>query len=54
MVTTQFTLYGDCIDWFEQLKREVGEQRGFEPTNNELLRLMMAQVSLDSDRGRTV
>ena len=42
--TVNVKLYGEDAEWFEELKAEVTEQRGFEPTNAEMLRLMMAQV----------
>jgi len=46
---TQVTLYAEDSEWFEDLKEDVGEQRdGNEPTNAELLRLMMQQFDADS------
>jgi hypothetical protein len=41
---TQITLYSDDSEWFEEIKERIAERRdGTEPSNAELLRLMMDQ-----------
>lgn len=41
------TLYGEDAEWFEELKQEVAERRnGSEPSNAEMLRILMEQADL--------
>lgn len=46
---TQITLYGDDSEWFDQVKDDVAERReGSEPSNAEVVRLMMEDYDADS------
>jgi hypothetical protein len=48
MSRSQITLYGDDARQFEQLRQDVGEQRGGnDPSRAELLRLLMHRVDAD-------
>lgn len=47
MSETHITLYGDTSEWFEQYRERVAEQRdGHEPSNAELVRLLMQHADL--------
>lgn len=46
MSRVQIALYGDDAEWFQELKANVAERRdGTEPSNPEVVRLMMEQFS---------
>lgn len=41
-------LYGDKSDKFERLKEDLTEQLGYEPSNPEVVGLLMASADLDT------
>ncbi|MHC3438707.1 hypothetical protein ACYJ1Y_11570 [Natrialbaceae archaeon A-gly3] len=50
-MTSHIKLYGSKSDRFEEIKETMSEQLGYEPSNPEVVGLIMATYEADDDGG---
>ena len=53
-MTSHIKLYGSKSDRFEEIKRTMEEQLGYEPSNPEVVGLIMATYESDEDHAMRV